>query len=249
MKPFHRSLSGLVLAVLAAPIFMSLIACLPVPIGDPEKSRIDPELSGIWVVTGGDPGIVLFEPYDKRTWLVTMVEFDWDDESCPDDTDNEEDPDETYEALMAFIEAHGVECFVADDEVSVYKAWRTRLAKKEFMTWEMKGVFDDDRGFTPEFWWGFRIDKADDNEFALTLVDIDYDGFNDLEDLELLIDQGPPHDPKTLKAARRAVEKVIRKNVDDEDLYGEGDALHFHRLSGEHLDLFGPLVAIVVSDD
>ena len=32
------------MALIALPAFLGLMACLPVPIGNPEKSRIDPEI-------------------------------------------------------------------------------------------------------------------------------------------------------------------------------------------------------------
>jgi len=64
------------LALVLIPIFAGLLACMPVPIGDPERSRIDPELSGVWAVlqsedSGSDAIFYIIEPYDKRTWLVT----------------------------------------------------------------------------------------------------------------------------------------------------------------------------------
>ena len=74
MKPLHRSVTGLLIAIASLPVLMSLLACIPVPLGDPENSRIDPDLNGLWIMEDGpDEWVLLFEPYDKRTWLVSMV--------------------------------------------------------------------------------------------------------------------------------------------------------------------------------
>lgn len=72
MTPKVRSLSGAALMLVIIPIFAGLLACMPVPVGDPERSRIDPELNGVWAMTedGEVGGYYLFRPYDKRTWLV-----------------------------------------------------------------------------------------------------------------------------------------------------------------------------------
>ena len=104
MKPIHRSLTALALAI------VSLMACLPVPIGDPEKSQIDPELSGMWLMLGDDePAVALFEPYDKRTWLISHFPISVDEESCDWDDDvlvEGEDEDEVdYDFMVRFIEA------------------------------------------------------------------------------------------------------------------------------------------------
>jgi len=78
MKATTRSFTGAALMLAIIPVIVGLLACLPVPVGDPERSRIDPELNGIWALTseGSDDGYYLFRPWDKRTWLVLGVEDD-----------------------------------------------------------------------------------------------------------------------------------------------------------------------------
>ena len=49
MRPNIRTVSGAILMLAIIPIFAGLLACMPVPIGNPEKSRIDPEISGVWL--------------------------------------------------------------------------------------------------------------------------------------------------------------------------------------------------------
>lgn len=72
MRPAARSTTGAILMLAIVPFVIGLLACMPVPIGNPERSRIDPELSGVWLVsTDGDEALYALEPWDKRTWLVT----------------------------------------------------------------------------------------------------------------------------------------------------------------------------------
>ena len=245
MKPIHRSLSGLALAVLAAPILMSLLACLPVPIGDPEKSRIDPELNGMWIMMGDDIAVVLFEPYDKRTWLLTMAGLSIDSDQCPDEEESEDQNAVDYDTLVQRAEKDGADCLTADGEVSLFKAWRTELARQWFMTWEQKGYLDDDYGFASEYWWGFRLDKINANEFSLRFIDGGHDAFDDLQALEKIEDAKPPYDSRDLKAGRREVERAIRKHVDDEALYDD-DAMIFYRVLPEHQVLFGSIIDDVI---
>ena len=74
MKPTTRSISGAVLMLAIIPAIIGILACMPVPIGNPERSRIDPEISGVWVwLDSDDDAFYAFEPYDKRTWLLTGI--------------------------------------------------------------------------------------------------------------------------------------------------------------------------------
>ena len=60
-----RSLCGAILMLMIIPIFAGLLACMPVPIGNPERSRIDPDLNGPWAMEdGGDVNLYLYQPYD-----------------------------------------------------------------------------------------------------------------------------------------------------------------------------------------
>ena len=86
MKPRNRSLTGAAIAVFLLPVFAGLLACLPVPIGDPEKSRIDSDISGMWISSDGSQTMIhLYVPYDKRTWLLTTYGIEIDNEFCSDE--------------------------------------------------------------------------------------------------------------------------------------------------------------------
>jgi hypothetical protein len=59
----------------AVVVALLLIAgCLPVPLGDPEKSKLDARYTGVW--EWRDAGVVnlaVFRPYDGRTWAVDVL--------------------------------------------------------------------------------------------------------------------------------------------------------------------------------
>lgn len=220
MSSKYRSLSGVALMLLIIPIFAGLLACMPVPIGDPERSRIDPDMTGIWVIVNeeGRSNIVFYvvEPYDKRTWLIMGIEVE-----SSDDVDFEDYDLSTYA---------GYEKLVADNKESsgnfysenliLYKAWLAKLGGERFWTWEPKGKVDA-LNEDPEVWMVYQVRKEGENTLVLRMVDPDADLFEDIE------------------VTRRAFERVIKKHandpaiyVDDEDgraklIRAEGDVLSF----------------------
>ncbi len=240
MKPTTRSISGAVTAILMIPFIIGLLACLPVPIGDPERSRVDEELSGIWlqVEEEGNLAIVLFEPFDKRTWLVTLYGLDIEEESCEW---NEDEP-ETRDEIMLALRTLGKDCLKRDGQSS-YKAWRKKLADTWFLTWEPKALFDTDHGFEPALWLGYRIEKSGEDEFILRPINPDDEAFNELDEnkaIKKLDEDGLPRDPDTLRSARRAFERVLKRNAKNEDIYSgsELDPRHFFRIQPDDYSLF-----------
>jgi len=193
MTPKVRSFSGAALMLVIIPIFAGLLACMPVPVGDPERSRIDLEMNGVWAVTedGEDMGYYLFRPYDKRTWLVI-----------------------------------GLEQNDAAQKVSIYKAWLTKLGGERFMTWEPAGGINEDGGFVPEFWFVFRVDKSSLRQVELLMLDYEYEGFEGIPDRD-------DYEGNYVRDIRRKIERVIKKNVDDAEMYG--DALVLRKLGGDEL--------------
>lgn len=247
LKPVHRSLAGLAIAIVALPAFLALMACLPVPVGDPEKSRIDPDLNGIWLHSfGDDDGIAvsLLEPYDKRTWLVQMYGLDVsDEEDCAVvDEELDEGDDEAvraYDDWVAALESASG-CYVPSGTAS-YKVWQTTLAETRLMTWELKGAVNDNFGFGSGWWYVFRLDEQSADRFVLPLINFEYDALDELfesEEFEWLEEAEPPYDPRKLRSARRAVERLIRRNIDDEELFMEDEFWLFERIRPEHYELF-----------
>jgi len=202
MTPKLRSLSGAALALVLIPIFAGLLACMPVPIGDPERSRIDPEMAGVWAVlsTGvydGEPGFYVFEPYDKRTWLVSGAGLEEGDDSDLSKYD--------LTSYDGFIELAATEPVSSDhifiEGIAVYKAWLKKLGGEVFMTWEPKLALDDGIA-QPDAWLVYRIIKDGPDTIRMQMVNGDSSLFEDV------------------KKTRRAYERVISKNADNPELYG-----------------------------
>ncbi len=114
------------------------------------------------------------------------------------------------------------------------------------MTWEPEGLYEEEFGFANQIWLAWRIDKAGSDRFSLKMIDADYDGFEDLEDYQEIAELDPPFNHRKLKSARREVERVIRKNTDDDDLYDGGSV--FFRVQPEHFALFENTITSVIYD-
>jgi hypothetical protein len=54
---------------------IALAGCLPVPLGDPDKARLDPRLTGVWEWRdeNGLINLAVFRPYDDHTWVVDVL--------------------------------------------------------------------------------------------------------------------------------------------------------------------------------
>lgn len=223
MKPNTRSASGAILMLVIIPVIVGLLACMPVPIGDPERSRIDPNITGIWaVIDGDDDAFFVFEPYDKRTWLATFVPIEEGNEADLDDLELEShsDPAELIDKEPV-VGSNGVTA----GKISNFKAWRTKLGGEWFMTLEPKMVIDNE-DFAPEVWWVFRIDRPDEN--TVDLIALGDDLFRDVD--------------KT----RRAYERIIKKNAKNEDLYSD-DVTRMVRVKSERLGFFRSLVSEAIN--
>ncbi len=227
MRANIRSTSGALLMLVIIPLFAGLLACMPehVPLGDPERARIRPEMSGVWYTGDSDEllgQVVVLQPWDKRTWLIVniLVEQPEDDELYDL---------ATYDGLVRWL-ADGR---AQDEEVPLaailYKAWLTKIGGETFMTWEIRGLPNEDRShdaglLDPWWWWDFRVTGLDGDAMVLHLLDDDF----------------PPL--KEAPRTRRGWEKVIRKHAKDDALYLE-DAASFRRVDPEHEDLLADLIA------
>ncbi len=196
MKANSRSATGALLMLLIAPVIVGLLACMPVPIGNPERSRIDPAITGVWAFMEEDEigGYYAFEPFDKRTWLLTGIPVD-----------------------------------ESDNEATLYKAWVTKLAGQWFMTWEPKAIFDGE-DFDPEVWFVFKLKRPDDNTLDLHMVNGEHELFKEVEE------------------TRRAYERVIKKNIDNDELF-DADFARMVRLTPEQREHFEDRAADIISFD
>ena len=237
MTPKSRSLSGAALALVLIPIFAGLLACMPVPIGNPERSRIDPELSGVWTVlqsegSGSEAIFYIIEPYDKRTWLVTGGAM-----GAGEDSDLSNYDLASYSGFAELAAAEPVsKNSIYLDEMVVYKAWLKKLGGEIFMTWEPK-IYLDDGIAMPDTWMVYRVEKDGPDKIRMHLLDGESDLFDDVE--------------KT----RRAYEKVIGKNALNPELYGysEDDGneafMTFARVQEPEMAFIEALVEMIVNWD
>ena len=222
MRPNARSISGAILMLVIIPIIAGLLACMPVPIGDPERSRIDPQMSGWWAMEdGGGAGLVVFRPYDKRTWLVFRVPLEKGELAGIDDFDLE-----TAGDVITVLQANtvGTKGVVAGAP-SVYKAWLTRLGGERFMTWEPVGQIEDQKTFYPDAWFAFKVTEQTEDHFVAAMIDVEHKAFEDLMD-RLEEDETDPW------KERKHWERAIGKHADDPELY-YSDVQRFRRLPEE----------------
>ena len=238
MTPRTRSFSGAALMLVIIPLFAGLLACMPVPVGDPERSRIDPGLNGIWVFESDDDfsGMYQILPWDKRTWLMVGAELEAGDEFEGELPDIESAADfaATLEDLPLGKEG------ITATSVVLYKAWLTKLGGQQFMTWEMTGFGNDDGRLPPEYWYVFKLEKISADRYDLHMLNGEFDGFEDIpspKDYE-----GDDYVGKY----RRAYERIIKRNLDNEDLISDEVVMVLHRLppgaSEEALDLFEKVI-------
>jgi hypothetical protein len=131
-----RSFLAMGLFLPLAAVLLATFACLPVPIGDPEQSKVDESLVGAYRGMPKDAGdkaaiLVFVRPWDSRTYFLEYLQVDAKD---------------------------GKE----DRQISHFKAWLTTMGGKTFITAEpkddMKLVLGDD-GNKP-FWAVLRLDKV-----------------------------------------------------------------------------------------
>jgi len=159
-----RTIAGLVLLAGLAPFLLALVACLQVPVGNPERSRIDPALSGVWRVepqgTRND-ALWIIEPWDARTWIVTVLDAK-DDDSADDSTD--EAATTTPRDVLTLLESNG------PASIDAYKAWLATFGGVRFLVLEPKSPIRDLMGEKPEFWPTFKVQPTTAGRVELRLV-------------------------------------------------------------------------------
>lgn len=236
MTKNNRSFIGAMLMLMIIPIFAGLLACMPVPIGDPERSRIDPDLSGAWAMDdGGDVNLYLYQPYDKRTWLVIGAQIEEGSEAEIDDLDIE-----TAGDVFAALQAYPIgEDGITSKTTIAFKAWLTRLGGEQFMTWESVGGMNSDGSFTPEYWFVFKVVKETEERVSLYVVDPDYEGFEGIttpDDYE-----GDDY----VGDMRRTWERALKRHAKDPELFSD-DPWVMHKVPGSAVDKAAELFQEVI---
>ena len=171
-------------------------------------------MSGVWL--GFEGAVTYFEPYDKRTWLVTSVGINlppgcrWAGEGFD------------YEEFVAWFAQQ--QCATAA-KAAIFKAWRSKQGGYWFLTMQPTAMADGaaEDPFADEVWFVYRIDKTSTGGFELLMVDPDFAMFKDLPE------------------KKRDYEKIIRKHAANDSLY-MGGADPFIRIQPEHIELFAEFV-------
>jgi hypothetical protein len=73
MKVLAFSRPRVLIAVVLTAL-LTLASCLPVPLGDPDKSKVDARFNGVWEWRdNGKIEIAVFQPYDEKTFIVDVM--------------------------------------------------------------------------------------------------------------------------------------------------------------------------------
>ena len=152
MKPQHRTLLALALFLPLAALLLATFACLPTPVGDPEKSAVDPSLSGIYKGVPTKPEdkateLAILKPWDNKTYLLQYLTVEQKD---------------------------GKE----DRQIQHYKVWLTTISEKTFLTLQPLDDTASLIGADPSdkpFWVVLRVDKVPTGlELRMVNPDSDY---------------------------------------------------------------------------
>lgn len=216
----RRTGMGLLVTVLMLPVLLSVMGCfeVPAPVGDPEKSRIDPAMSGVWMESVVDQcaWMFVFEPYDKRTWLVRYLglekiagDSDEDSELQDADTDSDDESESCLDLLLnSQLEVKGVH---------LIKAWRKQISGESFITFEFRGMLSQESAMDPYAWWVMKVNHIDEDHISLRFIDQDFEEIN-------------------YEMTRSQMERVVRRNLNDAGLFFEG-AVILERVPQSDYDL------------
>jgi hypothetical protein len=238
----NRSRAGLLVSLLILPLLLGVMACfvLPVPIGDPEKSRIDPAMTGAWITDmDSDAWLLIFEPYDKRTWLVSWLFLEdaghevvaqatpeTETETSHDAVESDED-DMTSEAVAEEDLSTMQRLLEGELELAgfgVYKGWLTKIRGERFMTWEPKLVLWTEQPMVPELWWITRVRGVAEHELTLDYINPEFEALEDVK-------------------TRSRAEKIIGKNIENPELFFEEDFPGvYEKISRDNYDVLHELL-------
>jgi hypothetical protein len=193
-----RLTSAAFLALVAVPSIIGLQGCdeISVPVGNLERSRADPVLSGVWLASNPDESALLafIEPYDKRSWLIWAIDLR---RKKADSEDKTVGPPVDPAALPGWLEQGDEEV----ESMGPFKVWLTRLGGERFLVLEPMLQLSTQEGIGADDWYVFRIEMRGNDAFAASMVD---PNFQDLDKV----------------TTSRAAEAIIRKNARNPALYG-----------------------------
>ena len=193
----RRWLLPLLLSLPLAAFILFLGGCLPVGLGDPEASKVDARLTGVWeeLDNGAPKGtLVALVPFDGRAHLMRTAAIE--------------------------RTADGVKVKAGE---GCYKAWVTAIGGRTFVTAQplyLKEALGDAKmpGFIV-----LRVDlAADGSKLKVWAIDGDFEPLAPLAKLPGHMSyEPPPAGEKTLseEEARALLRKVIEENAGNEKLY------------------------------
>lgn len=189
-----RSLAGMAAALLVLPLVLGTDSCfvLQTPIGDPDHAWADPRMSGVWIVDGRNvpkeysAQLWIFEPYDAKTWLVTVTGFSdsehvatkAEDAGAPSASNQTLSPAPATPAVpmtsngapdVPWIVKTLTEPRAVPGGVALYKGWAVSLAGRRFLVLEQRAEPSSKRGFRPELWFVYAADLKE-GRLVLSIV-------------------------------------------------------------------------------
>ena len=205
----RRWMIPLLASLPVAAVVVGLGACLPVPLGDPETSAVDPRLAGVWTndfkEAGGTCLVAL--PYDARTYFVHVVDVERAGAvelplEGPVSLDRIEQANQELRNRPWTVRCKGH-----------YKAWLTKVKDATFVTLSplsLPGGADDVVHVVA------RLNLLNDDKLFAHGVDAEHPA------LKKAFQE---------KDARDAVLKAVAENVADENLYGDAFGVTYERVA------------------
>jgi hypothetical protein len=192
----RKRLLPLLLSLPLAAFILFLGACLPVGVGDPEASKVDPKLAAVWeeIDDDGTPkgSLVALVPFDGRAYLLRTLEVE--------------------------RTAEGIKVKPNDGH---YKAWLTGIGGRTFLTAQplyLKEALGDEKA--P----GFIVASVvvDEKSMVASAIDGEFAPLAALRKLPGHISYEPPAAGEKVLSeedARALLRRVIAENVDKKELY------------------------------
>jgi len=232
-----RSGMGALVTLAMLPALVVVMGCLglQVPIGNPEKSSIDPKLTGIWLASTGhlladSVGLLILDPYDKRTWIGTGIALEINEEAKIDglpETLEGLDKENLSKVIAEVLDAS----YLEPTSVYFWKVWLTNLEFKEFMTWKpwllisaynAEQLDETEKEEAKFFYLPMGVKRESRDKFSLVHIDSD---FNDLDKVK----------------SRYEAERIIRQNINNPELF-QTEHTFYRRLGKESYDVIGPIL-------
>ena len=199
-----------------APFLVCVLACIDAPIGDPETSKLNPQLTGVWLGEFEDDlTLLILQPFDKRTYLVGWFGPESDEDADEGENPEKETPqkDEANEDDAKTKAGETKLDQINLKKVYIFKGWLTTIGGHQFMCWEPRFVLDKkEGGMKTEEWWGFKV-ILEKNRLSLAFIDARKAG-----------------------ETTREIEKYIEENYLDNKKFKDKDWMHFRKIDKSKYD-------------